>query len=149
MGNIAWEQTECVETDAGPEFAWKYWTTVANWSDPPAEFEMAGPFKTGSRGVTRLPGQEPIDWVLREISPPSAATIELPLVGAVLFFVWRFEGLPNGRTRISQTVRLEGQSADNYLSQVASSFAVNLPAGMRKIARAMAEAQARQTDKGL
>jgi hypothetical protein len=149
MGDIAWEMTECVETSASPEFAWKYWTTVANWSDPPAEFELNGPFETGSHGFTRLPGQEPIEWLLREVTPPSTATIELALAGAVLFFEWRFEGLSTGRTRISQRVVLEGQSADTYLSKVASSFSRNLPDGMSKIARAMAEAQSRQTDKAV
>jgi hypothetical protein len=35
---------------ASPAFAWKYWTTASNWTDPPAEFELQGPFETGSRG---------------------------------------------------------------------------------------------------
>ena len=52
--------THAVETNASPAFAWNYWTDVANWDDPPAEFELDGLFATGSRGATRLPGQEPL-----------------------------------------------------------------------------------------
>ena len=38
--------------------AWGYMADVRNWDDPPAEFELDGPFEAGSRGITRMPGQE-------------------------------------------------------------------------------------------
>jgi len=55
MATIPWEITHSVETNARPAFAWRYWTNIAHWDDPPAEFELDGPFATGSRGTTRLP----------------------------------------------------------------------------------------------
>src|SRR5271165_1864102 len=146
MGNIAWEMTHTVETSATRAFAWKYWTTVSNWADPPAEFEFQGPFQAGSRGVTRLPGQAPIEWFLQRVYPPTTATIAMPLSGALLFFEWRFDDRPDGRTRISQRIVLEGEKADSYRTQVASTFAASIPDGMNKIARAMTEARARKTD---
>lgn len=57
MATVPWEITHSVETNASPAFAWHFWTNVANWDDPPAKFELDGPFATGSRGVTRLPGE--------------------------------------------------------------------------------------------
>lgn len=144
MANIAWEMTESVETSASRDFAWTFWTTVSNWVEPPAEFELRGPFQTGSRGITRFPGQAPIEWFLRAVTPPTAVTIVMPLAGADLLFEWRFDDLPDGRTRISQRVVLEGERANIYLSQAVSTFGVNLPDGMKKIASAMAEAHARQ-----
>ena len=96
MATIPWETTHSVETNAGPAFAWHYWTNIANWDDPPAKFELDGPFVTGSRGVTRLPGQEPLHWLIREVTPPNAATIEMSLDGAALLFEWRFVGLSDG-----------------------------------------------------
>jgi hypothetical protein len=146
LANIAWEITHSVETTASPAFAWKYWTTVPNWSDPPAEFELQGAFEAGSRGLTRFPDQPPIEWFLREVCPPTAATIAMPLAQAVLCFAWRFDALREGRTRISQRITLEGENAEAYRSQVASAFANNLPDAMKKIARAMAEAHAFQPD---
>jgi hypothetical protein len=126
MANVAWEIIYAVETSAGPAFAWKYWSTVSNWDDPPAAFELLGPFQAGSRGITRIPGQPPIEWFLREVRPPHMATIAIPLVQAVLSFEWRFDGLPDGRTRISQRITLEGENAEAYRSQVASTFAVTV-----------------------
>jgi len=47
---------------------------------------------------------------------------------------------------MSQRIVLEGEKAESYQSQMATTFAVSLPDGMNKMARAMAEAHARQTN---
>ncbi len=101
---------------------------------------MYGPFATGSRGATRLPGQEPLHWFLREVTPPNAATIEMSLDRAALSFEWRFIGLPDGRTRLTQRIILQGDKVDIYLSQVKATFTANIPGGMNKLATAMANA---------
>ena len=138
MAADPWEISHSVETNASPAFAWHYWTNIANWDDPPAEFELYGPFATGSRGATRLPGQEPLHWFLREVTPPNAATIEMSLDGAALSFEWRFVGLPDGRTRLTQRIVLYGDKVEIYLSQVKATFTANIPGGMNKFATAMA-----------
>ena len=140
MATVPLEITHSVETNASPAFAWHYWTNIANWDDPPAEFELDGPFATGSRGVTRLPGQEPLHWLIREVTPPNAATIEMSLDGAALSFEWRFVGLADGRTQLTQRIVLKGEKADVYLSQVKAAFTANLRDGMNKLATAIANA---------
>jgi hypothetical protein len=140
MAIIPWEITHSVEADASPAFAWHYWTNIANWDDPPAGFELDGPFATGSRGVTRLPGQEPLHWFIREVTPPIAATIEIGLDGAALSFEWRFVGLADGRTRLTQRIALQGEKADRYLSQVKPAFTANPPHAMNRLATAVADA---------
>lgn len=140
MATIPWEITHSAETSASPAFAWRYWTNIANWDDPPAKFALEGPFATGSRGVTRLPGQEPLHWIIRDVTPPNAATIEMSLDGAVLSFEWRFVGLADGRTRLTQRIVLKGEKADLYLSQVKGAFTANPPSAMNKLATAMANA---------
>jgi len=45
MENVVWEMTHSVETDADVEFAWRYWSDVGNWDDPPATFELEGAFE--------------------------------------------------------------------------------------------------------
>ena len=62
MNDVAWEIAHSVDANASPAFAWTYMTNIANWDDPPAEFELDGPFAVGSRGTTRMPGQEPRHW---------------------------------------------------------------------------------------
>jgi hypothetical protein len=143
MTTVPWEMTHSVETNASPAFAWNYWTDVANWDDPPAKFALDGPFASGSRGTTRLPEQEPLNWFIREVTPPNAATIEMQLVGATLSFEWRFEGLADGRTRLTQRVVLKGEKAEMYLSQVKATFTANLPDGMNRLATLMANADPR------
>jgi hypothetical protein len=140
MTKIGWEMIHSVETNASPAFAWEFWTNVANWADPPAKFELDGPFADGSRGTTRLPGQEPLHWFIREVTPSNATTIEMQLEGATLSFDWRFEGLADGETRLTQRVVLKGDKSDVYLSQVKSTFTASLPDGMNKLATAMANA---------
>jgi hypothetical protein len=140
MATVAWEITHSVETNATPAFVWHYWTNIANWDDPPAKFELEGPFAAGSRGVTRLPGQEALHWLIREVTPPNAATIEICLDGAALAFEWRFVALADGRTRLTQRIVLKGEKADLYLSQVKTAFATNPPNAMNKLATAMANA---------
>src|SRR3989442_3709295 len=100
MASVPWEITHSVDANASPAFAWQYWSNIANWDDPPAKFELDGPFTTGSRGATRLPGQEPLPWFIRDVTPPNAAMIEMSLDGAALLFEWRFVGLADGRTRL-------------------------------------------------
>jgi hypothetical protein len=36
-----------VEAEVSPEFAWRYWTDIRNWSDPLARFSLDGAFATG------------------------------------------------------------------------------------------------------
>jgi hypothetical protein len=40
----AWECQRSVDVDVPVSFAWQWMTDVRNWSDPPAEFTLDGPF---------------------------------------------------------------------------------------------------------
>jgi hypothetical protein len=138
----AWEMRHSVETSASADFAWTYWSDVSNWEDPPARFELEGAFAAGAHGVTHLPGQAPLRWFVRSVTPGEAATIEIPVEGAAMSFEWRFAPLPDGRTRITQRVALRGEKADAYLEH-AKVFAANLPDGMKKMAAAIASGAVR------
>ena len=143
MMNLAWEMTHSVETEASQDFAWTYWTNVANWDDPPARFVLDGPFAAGSVGTTHLPGQEPMQWLIRDADPRNSATIELQLDGAILSFEWSLEAISSERTRLSQRVLLWGENAATLRAQVEATFAVTLPGGMKKLAGAIGAAAAR------
>ena len=137
-----WEITHSVDANASPAFAWTYMTNVANWDDPPAEFELDGPFVAGSRGTTRMPGQETRRWRLRDVSPMTSYTTEMALDGAAMSFQWRFDGLPGGRTRLTQHIVIEGENAAAYVAQVQTAFTSTLAAGMNRIAAAIERAEA-------
>jgi hypothetical protein len=69
MKNIAWQLEHSVEADVSLSFAWSWRTDVKKWDDPPAQFQLDGPFASGSWGTTLFPGQEPLRWQIREVRP--------------------------------------------------------------------------------
>ena len=138
---LAWECRRSVDADVPLAFAWQYMTTVSNWSDPPAEFSLDGPFASGSRGTTRMPGQPPRHWVLRNVESENGYTVEGILrEGALLRFHWRFEALSDRRTRLVQRIELLGDKANDYVTEVKAGFEPNLEPGMRRIAELMERA---------
>ena len=148
MNGVAWEIAYSVDANASPAFAWAYMTNVANWDDPPAKFELDGPFMAGSRGTTRAPGQETRHWELREVNPAGSYTLEMVLDRAAMSFEWRFDGIADGGTRLTQHIVLQGENAAAYVAQVQSAFTSSLGAGMKKIAAAMELAEASSRDVG-
>ena len=76
MDEVAWQLEHSVEADVGADFAWSFWTDVTNWDDPPAQFELDGPFAVGSHGTTLIPGQEPRHWTIRDVRPGKSYVIE-------------------------------------------------------------------------
>jgi len=141
MTKIALQLEHSVEAEVSPSFAWSWRTDVRNWVDPPAEFQLDGPFASGSWGVTRFPGQEPLRWQVRDVRPQTSFVIDMPLAGAVLSFEWSFEPLTNHRTRITQRIVLSGDNATEYADQVRSGFGSALDDGMRRIADEMLRAE--------
>lgn len=117
-------------------------TDVANWDDPPATFELYGPFTVGSAGVTRVPGQESLHWEIRSVNPIESYAIEMALDRAVISFEWRFERLGDKLTQLTQHIALAGDNALAYLAHIQSMYTANLAAGMARIAAAMERSQA-------
>jgi len=141
MTNIACQLEHSVEVEVSCSFAWAWRTNVANWDDPPAEFQLHGGFTSGSWGTTRIPGQEAIRWRLREVRPEQAFVIEMSLDGAILSFEWVFEPMAQHRTLISQRITLSGDNATAYADQVRAGFGSTLDEGMKRIADALVTAE--------
>ena len=141
MTDVAWETSHSVEVRASVEFAWRYWTNVSNWDDPPARFEFNGPFIVGARGLTHFAGQPPIEWFVRDVKPKTAATIEIPVDGAAMAFEWQFKSAGEGLTMLTQRIVLRGERAQSYI-EYAKTLEENLPQGMKKMASAMERALA-------
>ena len=145
MNNIACQLEHAVEAEVSPSFAWSWRTDVKNWDDPPAQFQLDGPFASGSWGTTLFPGQAPLRWQIRDVRPGAAFIIEMPFDGAALSFQWLFDAVSNHRTRITQRIVLSGDNAMAYVDQVRAGFGSNLADGMKRIADAMARAERLQS----
>jgi hypothetical protein len=143
LADPEWLLEHSETTAASPGFVWKYMTDVANWSDPPASFSLDGPFEVGSRGTTVLPDREPFRWTIEAVQPGSSYTIGSALDDATLIVCWRFDPLPEGGTRLTQRIGVAGNAAPRHAEGVRSGFEPTLAAGMKRIARVLSEAQAR------
>ena len=131
----AWRFRHSVDCNAPRQFAWDYWTNIANWNDPPANFHLDGPFDVGSQLTTSLPGQT-LHAVIRDVIADREAIIELQLPDAILSFHWKFENLPERRTRITQRLVLSGPKANSFAAQ-AGTLGESAPEGMTKLAAAV------------
>ena len=120
--------------------AWTFMTNVANWSDPPAEFSLEGPFAAGAHGTTRMPGQPPRSWIVREVVHQRAYTIEASVAAhASMRFHWRFDPVSEQRTTLTQRVELWGNDAATLVDTIRATFEPHLAPGMQRVARMMAE----------
>jgi hypothetical protein len=129
-----------IDVDVTRDFAWRYRTDVANWSDSPATFAIEGPFRTGASGTTTMPGQDPVRWRVAAMHEGEAFVIEMPLDGATLAFEWRFEARTPSRTRVTHTITLTGPNAAAFADQVTAGFASTLATGLEKVAADMVSA---------
>jgi|SRR5688572_4807091 len=141
MDEIAWELEHSVEADVSPSFAWNFRTDIRNWNDPSAKFTLDGPFAAGARGTTLVPGQEPFHWCIREVRPGRSFLIEMRLDQATLCFLWRFDGLSERKTKVTQRIELSGSNAGVYVRQVQAGFGSNLSDGMQRLAAEMLAAE--------
>ena len=133
-----WTCERSVDVDVPAAFAWQFMTDVRNWSDPPAEFTLDGPFAAGTRGATSLPGQPRIGWIIRTVDPGRSYTIDASggLENAWLLFHWEFDAVSAQQTRLTQRVELSGENGGMYVNDVRA-FETNLESGMRRIAAMM------------
>jgi hypothetical protein len=140
MNEPAWTFEHSVECAASRNFAWAYWTNLDNWNDPPAKFELDGPFAVGSQLTTILPDQT-LHSVIRHVEPGCAATIEMQLPQGVISFSWNFEDLSETRSRVTQRLALSTES-DALVTQ-ASVLEQTVPQGMNKLIAAIEDASRR------
>jgi len=136
-----WACERSVDVDVPASFAWQFMTDVRNWSDPPAEFALEGPFAEGARGTTQMPGHPSRSWTIQDVTAGRAYAIHGSLAEhAFVLFHWHFDPLSDHRTRLTQRLELYGEHAAAYISDIQSAFEPHLEAGMRRIAEMMTRA---------
>jgi len=139
--DTVWACERSVDVEVPASFAWQYMTDVRNWSDPPAEFVLDGPFVVGGRGTTRMPGQADRDWTIADVIPRRGYTLRTAVAEHVfILFHWRFDPLTDQRAKLTQRVELYGENAAEYISDIQSAFEPHLEPGMRRIAAMMSRA---------
>jgi hypothetical protein len=140
--NMLWELRHSVVANANHQTVWEFVSNIDNLAriegDAVESMTLDGPFHTGTRGATKMRGQEPMHWRLAEVEPPARATYEMELSGAVIRFIWTYEELSDVRTRLTQQIVLEGPGAGAYIPYMEEHFVGNIPEGMDKLAEEVA-----------
>ena len=135
---MIWELKHSVIANAPLQTVWEFISNIDNLAriegDAVESMTLDGPYQAGSKGSTKMRGQEPIHWRLAEVEPPGRSVTEMQLTDAVLRFNWTYEELPDGRTRLSQQIVLEGPGAQAYVPFMEEHIAGNAPKGMQRLA---------------
>jgi hypothetical protein len=134
-----WKFEHSLECQVSRDFAWGFWTDVSNWVlvDPAIEsVKLDGAFATGTKGTTKPRDLPPTEWELTEVEDRRRAVIEVVAPGAILKFIWMFEDIASGGTRITQQVTLDGERAEEYVGGV-KELEQGTPAGMQRLADAL------------
>ena len=139
---MSWEWKQSVIANASRQTVWEFISKIDNLArvegDAVESMTLDGPFQAGARGTTKMRGQEPTHWRLAEVEPPRRSVTEVELTEAVVRFTWTYEELPDGRTRLSQHIVLEGPGAEAYVPIMEEHIAGNLPQGMQRLAEEVA-----------
>ena len=137
-----WEFRHSVVANANRQTVWEFVSNIDNLAriegDAVESMTLDGPYQAGSKGTTKMRGQEPIHWRLAEVEPPRRTVTEVELTEAVVRFTWTYEELPDGLTRMSQHIVLEGPGAEAYVPFMEEHIAGNLPQGMQRLAEEVA-----------
>jgi hypothetical protein len=148
-----WELKHSVIAAANRRTVWQFVSNIDNLARIEGEaiesMTLDGPFQTGTTGTTKVRGQEPTHWRLAEVESPVRVSYEMELQGAVLRFVWTYEDLNDGRTRLTQHVVLDGPDAEAYVPFMEEHFVGNIPKGMAKLAEEVARYAAAQQTSGI
>lgn len=143
-----WELKHSVIAAANRQTVWEFVSNIDNFAriegDAVESMTLDGPFQTGTKGTTKMRGQEPMYWRLAEVEPPERATHEMELSAAVVRFVWTYEELSDSRTRLTQHIVLDGPGAEAYVPFMEEHFVGNVPKGMEKLAEEIARYAAGQ-----
>ncbi len=122
-------------------FAWEDRTDITTWIDPPATFQLNGPFVEGTQGTTLMPGQDRLTWWIRDVHAGSSFAIEMPLDRATLRFEWHVVPVSEQRTKLTQRIILSGSNATAYREQLQTGFGSTLAAGMARMSADMVAAE--------
>src|SRR5262245_58092497 len=139
---MPWELKHSVIADAPRQTVWEFVSNVDNLArvegDAVESMTLDGPFQAGTRGTTKMRGQEPTHWRLAEVEPPERSVTEVELVDAVVRFTWSYEELTDGRTRLTQHIALEGPGAEAYVPIVEAHLAPNVGQGAQRLVEEIA-----------
>lgn len=136
---MAYHFQHSVDAPVSRQAAWQFWTNVDNWTlDSDIEWvRLEGRFRPGSQGTTKTKSSAMVQWRIAEVIEGESAVIEIATPGAEARFAWKFEELPETKTRLTQQITFSGAQTDDFARQMGTEFEQRIREGMQKLANAM------------
>jgi len=94
---------------------------------------LDGPFRSGTKFITKPRGGEAINGQLEDVRDGRGAVVIIRIPGAALRCVWKFEDAGKHTTRLTQQATIEGEKARDYLPALAD-LERTIPQGMQRLA---------------
>ena len=120
-----WTDTTSIATAASPAALWRLFEDVAGWTNWNAGIErvaLNGPFASGSTFDMKAPGMDPFRSTLRDVLPQRAFVDETVLGDTRFLVAHELHALPEGGTRVTYTIRVEGPEATTLGPLVTADF---------------------------
>jgi hypothetical protein len=120
---------------ASPAAVWRLYSDVSQWPSFDAEaerIELDGPFTTGSRGMMKFRGQDPLAFVLTEVDAERVFTDETPVGEAVVRVRHVLDPTPEG---VQITYRVEVDGPDAFAAELGAMITADIPTTMARLAR--------------
>ncbi|MFE2066615.1 SRPBCC family protein [Streptomyces sp. NPDC059467] len=135
-----WEFEHAVEADVTPAQVWARYADVATWPEWDTgivQVTLDGAFTTGTTGTMTPEGQDPLPFTITEAVPGEGFTDETVIPDAVtLRFVHRLVALPEGGTRITHRLEIEGPAAAALGPELGPQITEDFPEAMAALAKA-------------
>jgi hypothetical protein len=132
-----WKTEASSITQASPATIWRLYTDLPNWKDWDhgiAASQLEGEFVAGTHGWLHPVGApEALPFVLTKVVPLEMFADQTKMPGATLSFSHHLETTQTG-TRITHTVRIEGEAWQQYAAGLGAELEQDLPRTVAKLA---------------
>jgi uncharacterized protein YndB with AHSA1/START domain len=125
-----WTYESAIDTPAGTETVWRYWSDVTTWPEWNAGVErvdMNGSFVEGTVFTMTPPGDDPITMRLVEVVPNRSFTDEMDGGDFLVTTVHRLEPLESGGTRIVYRTEISGPAAETIGPELGPAITADFP----------------------
>ena len=138
-----WSTEYAAETSAPPQAVWAALRDLhsgTRLSERSDAFELHGPFAAGTEVSVTPQGQETFRSVIIELDEPCVYADQTEFGDVTLVFRHVLAGLPDGGTRVTHQLRIDGPGAEQAGPELGPQISEDFPAAMADL---LAAAEAR------
>ena len=128
-----WSTEYTSQTHASAEAVWAALRDLhsgARLSERSDAFELLGPFEAGTEILVTPQGQDTLRSVITELAEPRVYADQTSFNGLTLTFRHVLDSLPDGGTRVTHQLSIDGPTADEAGPQLGPQISEDFPVAM-------------------